>query len=145
MRGYIPGAIISLILIIVFFTVDSEIYNKVMPLQLIITLLVLHAMVFKYLIPEKKYGSYLLYILIFIICVYFSLPEYTYKQAKTKVENDYGLVDVSFEHAPFDPYGSWNPFESTWGYMFSGRDTNSDEAVSVLFVPHNGKMFKMDE
>lgn len=145
MKDYLPGAIISLILMIVFFIVDSQIYKNVMSSQLIITLLVMHVMVFKYLISEKKYGSYLLYVLIFFIAVYFSLPEYTFNQAKTKVENDYSLVDVHVEKVPFDPSGSWNPFNSHWGYMFRGRDMNSEEAVSVLVVPHNGKMFKMGE
>ncbi|WP_033543627.1 hypothetical protein [Planococcus sp. CAU13] len=145
MKNYIPGAIISLILLIVFFIVDSQIYRNVMPGHFIITFLVMHVVVYKYLIPEKKYGSYLLYVLIFIAAVYFSVPEYTYAQAKAKVENDYSLVDVNVERVPFDTSRSWNPFESSRGYLFSGRNINSDEAVSVLVVPHNGKMFKSGE
>lgn len=147
MKNYIPGAIISLVLLVIFFIIDSQIYMNVMPSQFIITLLVMHVVVFKYLIPPKKYGSYLLYVLIFVIAVYFSVPEYTYNQAKAKVENDYSIVDVSIERVPFDTSRSWNPFESSWGYLFSGRDKDRDrdKAVSVLVVPHNGKMFKSGE
>lgn len=145
LKDYLPGAIISLVLLVIFFIVDSQVYMNVMPGHLIITFLVMHVVVYKSLIPEKKYRPYFLYVLIFIAAVYFSVPEYTYEQAKAKVENDYGLVDVKVERVPFDTSKSWNPFESSRGYLFSGRDKDSDEAVSVLVVPHNGKMFKSGE
>lgn len=144
MKNYLPGTIISLVLLAILFIVDREIYNNVMAVNVIITLLVLQVVLSKYWITEKKRSPYIFFVPIFIISVYFSLPEYTYNQAKAKVEHDYGLKDVEVELVPFDSSGNWNPFVSQWGYLFKGRDTDSEEVVSVLVVPSNGRMFVGD-
>lgn len=145
MKNYLPGIIISLVLLTILFIVDAQIYNNVMSLNVIVTLLVMHVVLSKYWITEKKRYPYIFFVPIFIIGVYFSLPEYTYNQAKAKVENDYGLMEVNMELVPFDPSGTWNPFASRWGYLFEGWKMDSEDVVSVLVVPHNGRMFESEK
>lgn len=145
MKDYIPGAIISLILLIIFLVFDSQLYKNVMPTSVMISLLVTQVFFYKFCVTEKKVYPYVILIQLLILSVYFSLPEYTYDQAKAKVEKDYSLVDVSVEKVPFDTSDSWNPFESNWGYLFSGNEMNSDKTVSILVVPDNGRMIEVDE
>ena len=142
MKNYMPGNIISLALLAILFIVDGQIYHNVMSVNVIITLLVMQVVLSKYCITEKKRTPYIIFVPIFIISVYFSLPEYTYDQAKAKVEDDYGLMNVNVELVPFDSSPTWNPFASKWGYLFKGRKADSEEVVSVLVVPHNGRMFE---
>lgn len=145
MKDYIPGAIISLILLIIFLVFDSQLYKNVMPTSVITSLLVTQVFFYKFCVTEKKVYPYVILIPLLILAVYFSLPEYTYDQAKAKVEKDYSLVDVSVEIVPFDNSDSWNPFVSSWGYLFSGNEMNSDKTVSILVVPDNGRMIEVDE
>ena len=86
MKDYIPGTIISLILLAIFFIFDSQIYKNVMPTSVIISLLVTQVFFYKFCVTEKKVYPYVILIPLLILAVYFSLPEYTYDQAKAKVE-----------------------------------------------------------
>lgn len=141
MKNYIPGTIVSLILLIIFQLINSNIYHNVMPMNVIITLLVMQVVFSKYWITEKKRYPYFFFIPLFVIGVYFSLPEFTFYQAKAKVENEYRLTAVNAENVPLDNSDSWNPFVSNWGFMFEGREIDSQEIISVLVIPHNGKVF----
>ena len=116
-----------------------------MPTSIITSLLVIQVFCYKVYVAEKTVYPYVILIPLLILAVYFSLPEYTYDQAKAKVENEYSLADVSVEKVPLDTSDSWNPFVSSWGYLFSGNEVNSDKAVSILVVPDNGRMIEMDE
>lgn len=116
-----------------------------MPMNVIITLLVMQVVFSKYWITEKKRYPYIFFIPLFVIGVYFSLPEFTFNQAKAKVESEYGLTAVHAENVPLDNLDSWNPFISNWGFIFDGRETDSQEIISVLVIPHNGNIFIIED
>ncbi|QUW20432.1 hypothetical protein JSQ81_11220 [Sporosarcina sp. Marseille-Q4063] len=150
MKDYMPGLIISLIIYIILELVNWQVYNNVMPFGVLISFLVSYVIVSKHNIDTRKTVSakrrilgYITYVFIFLLCVYFSLPELTFNQAKEKVLNNHDITIEETYNVPLLPDNEWNPFETNWAYFFEGVNSMS-EKISIMVIPDTGKVFVMD-
>lgn len=137
MKNYMPGSIISLIFFIILALVDSQVYSNVMSLNVLIHLLVLHVIFYKHLVTDKKRLPYLIFIFIFIISVFFSLPKLTHTQAKEKVLDNHKINIV--ETSTILLVDDWNPFASDGAYFFKGYNSKSEE-ISIIVIPNTGEV-----
>lgn len=142
MKNYKPGVIISLIIFIILALVDSQVYSNVMSLSVLIHLLVLHVVFYKYLVTDKKRLPYLIFIFIFIASLFFSLPKLTHNQAKEKVLDNHKINIVETSTIPLED--NWNPFASDRAYFFKGYNSKS-EKISIMVSPNIGKVIVMDQ
>ncbi|MCH4828138.1 MAG: hypothetical protein N2A99_05535 [Carnobacterium alterfunditum] len=136
MKDYIPGFILSLVLFVILTVVDSQVYGNVMPLSLLYLLTILHVLMFKILIVEKKRLSYFLFIIFFAIVLFFSIPELTQKEAVEKVV---AMHDLDITETTTVPTTNINPFRPSKAYLFKGYKV--DEEISVMVSATNGKVF----
>ena len=142
MKNYMPGFIISLIFFIILAIVDSQVYSNVMSLNVLVHLLVLHVIFYKHLVTDKKRLPYLIFIFIFIISVFFSLPKLTHTQAKEKVLDNHKINIVETSTIPLED--NWNPFASRRAYLFNGYNSKSEE-ISIMVSPNTGKVIVIDQ
>lgn len=142
MKKYIPGFTISLVFLVLLSLIDSQIHKNVMPLSFLITLLVLHVIFFEQLITYKKRLPYLIFAVVFIVSVYFSLPNITYNQAKEKVLLVYELAIVETYTVPL--LKEWNPFDPDQAYVFKVVNSSSEE-FSIMVSPSTGKLFVIEQ
>lgn len=145
MRKYLGGVIFSIIMLFLLLVVDAQIYHKVMLLNTPIILLSLHVILYKHLIPEKRFGAYFFFLLVMGAAFFFSLPEFTHQQAQEQIIATYGqdLELMEQDNLPLDRYDSWNPFAPRWGYAFVGTVPSSNEHISFLFIPDTGRIFEI--
>ena len=137
MKNYMPGFIISLIFFIILAIVDSHVYSNVMSLNVLVHLLVLHVIFYKHLVTDKKRLPYLIFIFIFIISVFFSLPKLTHAQAKEKGLDNHKINIV--ETSTILLVDDWNPFASDGAYFFKGYNSKSEE-ISIIVIPNTGEV-----
>lgn len=64
LKKYGVGLFLSLVVLLLLFIVNAQIYRHVMLLNTPIILLSLHVIVYKHLMPEKRYGAYFLFVLV---------------------------------------------------------------------------------
>ncbi|ANU20546.1 hypothetical protein BBI15_10120 [Planococcus plakortidis] len=146
MREYRIGLILSAVVFILLLSVNTQFYHNVMPLSAPITLLTLHVMIYRYLIPEKRYGVYFFFVLMVGVSIIFSLPKYTHQQAQEQILVTYGLdMELTIqENLPLDRNEAWNPFAPNWGYAFLGTVPSvEEEHTSLLFIPDTGRIFEI--
>lgn len=143
LKNYIPGFIISLICFIILTIVNSQIYSNVMSLRLLVLLLVLQILFFKFLLTEKKRLTYLTFIVVFAIILFFSLPELTQKQATKKVIAMHDINIIEITTVPTQAIFEWNPFVAERAYFFKGNKT--DKEISLMVNPDNGEVFIVEE
>lgn len=110
-----------------------------MPLGLLYLLIVLHILMFKVLIVEKKWLSYSLFMLFFAVVLFFSLPELTQQQATEKVIATHDLDITEITTVPTD---NINPFRPSKAYLFKGY--KADEEISVM-VTTNSDVFILED
>ena len=110
-----------------------------MSLSVLITLLVLQVIFYKYRITEKKCLPYFIFVFIFIVSVFFSLPELTHNQAKEKVINNYEMKIVETDTVSIQDNNSWNPFASDRAYFFKGYNSKLEE-ISIMVSANTGKV-----
>lgn len=124
---------------------DAQIYHQVMLLNTPIILLSLHVIVYKYLIPEKRYGAYFFFVLVMGASIFFSLPEFTHQQAQEHILATYGqgLELKEQDNLPLNRDDPWDPFAPRWGYAFVGTVPSSNEHISFLFIPDSGRIFEI--
>lgn len=137
MNGYLPGAIISLLLFLVLMYVDQTVYRDVMPLNVIIMLLALHVIFFKYLLTEKRMLPYIFLIILLVPSIYFSLPALTYAEAEQKILNSYELKELESIRVPLEN-DSWNPFTATSAHLFTGK--SGSEEITLLVNTMTGEI-----
>ena len=137
-----PGSIISLIFFIILALVNSQVYSNVMSLNVLFHLLVFHVIFYKLLITDKKRLPYLIFIFIFIISVFYSLPKLTLTQAKEKVQDNHKINIVETSTIPL--VDDWNPFDSHSAYFFNGYNSKSEE-VSIIVIPNIGEVIVKDQ
>lgn len=146
MREYRIGLILSAVVFILLLSVNTQFYHNVMPLSAPITLLMLHVMIYRYLIPEKRYGAYCFLVLMVGVSIIFSLPEFTHQQAQEQILVTYGSdMELTIqENLPLDRNEVWNPFAPNWGYAFLGTVPSIEEGhTSLLFIPDTGRIFEI--
>lgn len=145
LKKYGVGLILSLVILLLLFIVDAQIYHQVMLLNTPIILLGLHVIVYKHLIPEKRYGAYFFFVLMVGASIFFSLPEFTHQQAQEQIFATYGqdLQLMEQDNLPLDRDDVWQPFAPRWGYAFAGTVPPSNEHISFLFIPDSGRIFEI--
>lgn len=145
LRKYGIGLILSLIVLLLLLIVNAQVYHNVMPLNVPIIFLTLHVMIYRYLIPEQRYGTYFFFVLMVGVSIIFSLPEFTHLQAQEKILTTYGseLELTTQGNLPLDRNEVWNPFAPNWGYAFLGTVPSIEEHTSLLFIPDTGRIFEI--
>lgn len=144
MKNYIPGFIISLIVFIILVLVNWQVYSNVMSFGVLIPLLVANVIFCKYLIIKNKRLQYLIFVIVFVVAVFLSLPELTHNQAKEKVMNNYEMNSVKTGIVPIEGNNSWNPFISDRTYFFKGYDSQLEEEISILVNANTGEVIIID-
>ncbi|CAM3858082.1 PepSY domain-containing protein [Mesobacillus thioparans] len=131
------GWIILVVSFLMIPIIDQTIYKGVWPSTLPIVLLVTHAL---YLIKDTKQKRrlpYWLFILLFFSILYFSLPKFTYQQAKDIVLKKYEIIDEKIPIVPVEGTGYY-PFAFTHFYSFMVKSDDTD--LRVMVNPDNGKV-----
>lgn len=137
--SYKGGALLSGGLLIVLILLNDQLYSNVMNLSLPVTLIVLHILIFKYLIPQKRYVAYSAFLLILVLAIYLALPALTQQEAQHKAAGLYQLEQVKATTVPTLLANSWNPFEADSAYFFTGQSP-AGEQIYLLVNPANGKV-----
>lgn len=141
MKNYILGFALSLVFLVILIVVNRQVYSNVMSSSVLFHLLVLHVIFCKNLITDKKRLQYVIFVVVFILSVYFSLPNLTYNQATEKVMDTYEMDIVETYTVPVQQ--EWNPFDPNRAYVFKGVNSKSEE-VSIMVSASTGKVFVMD-
>lgn len=145
MKKYGIGLILSLVVLLLLLIVNAQVFHNVMPLNAPIIFLTLHVMVYRYLIPEQRYGAYVFFVLMVGASIIFSLPEFTHQQAQDQILATYGpeLKLTIQENLPLDRNEVWHPFAPSWGYAFLGTVPSIEEHTSLLFIPDTGRIIEI--
>lgn len=145
MKKYAVGFALSLGILILLLIIDAQLYHQVMPLHAPIIFLSLHVVIYKHLIPEKRYGAYSFFVLVVAASIFFSLPAFTHQQAQKQILTTYGqdLDLMEQDNLPLDREDAWHPFAPTWGYAFLGTVPSSQEHTSLLFIPDTGRIIEI--
>ncbi|ANU28628.1 hypothetical protein [Planococcus versutus] len=130
MKDYRIGIALSVGMAILLLVINAEVYQNVMSIALPMILLVLHVVVYKQYLREKRYGVYFGFVLLLGIVVVFSFPALTHQQAETKVSSSYDMEQLEFTTVPV--ISSWNPLDPKGAYLFSG--ISRTEGKLVVFV-----------
>lgn len=141
MKNYMSGSLISLITFIILALIDWQVYNHVMSFGVLMPLLVVQVAFYNHLIIHKKRITYFIFVFIFIVSTFFSLPELTHHQAKEKVQKKYEVNIV--ETGNVLTQDSWNPFASNRAYFFKGENSKLEE-ISIIVSANTGKTFVID-
>lgn len=144
LKNYISGFILSFILYIILATVNQQVYNNTMSLDLLMPLLVIQIFFYKYLITMKKRLPYVILVFIFLLSVFFSIPELTQNQSKEKVIHNFEMVIEIDGTVPIIDDNIWNPFNSNRAYFFKGYSTKLEKDISVMINANTGKVIVMD-
>lgn len=113
-----------------------------MSLSLMIPLLVAHVFAFRSLVTNQRIITYLLFVVVFLICLVFSIPEISYRQAKEEVEKKYQISINTEGKAPM-LVNQWNPFLSDTGYLFIGENAEKIK-MTILVNPNTGKLIEIN-
>jgi hypothetical protein len=149
LKDYVPGLIIALIIYIILELVNRQIYNNVMSLSIVFSILVSYVIISKHnkrskdnISIKRKISGHIAFCLILIVCVYFSLPGLTFNQAKEKVLNNHDITIGETYIVPLYVDDEWDPFITRLAY-FEGRNSKA-EKISIMVIPDTGKVFVMD-
>ncbi|WP_144475357.1 PepSY domain-containing protein [Cytobacillus oceanisediminis] len=108
--------------------IDQTIYKGVWPST---------SLYFRKDTKQKRRLPYWLFILLFFSILYFSLPKFTYQQAKEIVLKKYEIIDEKIPIVPVKGTG-YHPFALTHFYSFKVKSKDTDLRVRVN--PDNGKV-----
>jgi hypothetical protein len=150
LKDYVPGLIMALIIYIILELVNWHIYNNVMSLSVVFSILVSYVIISKHnkrskdnISIKRKISGNIAFGLILIVCVYFSLPGLTFNQAKEKVLNKHDITIGETYIVPLYVDDEWDPFITRLAYFFEGRNSKA-EKISIMVIPDTGKVFVMD-
>lgn len=112
MREYGMGLILSMVVFILLLLINTHFYHNVMPLSAPIIFLTIHVMIYSYLIPARRYGAYFFFVLIVVVSIVFSLPEFTHQKAQEQILATYGseMKLTNLENLPLDRNEVLHPF-----------------------------------
>ncbi|MDQ0230201.1 hypothetical protein [Metabacillus malikii] len=142
MKKYILGTIISTIYLIILLLFNERVFNNVMSLNVLITLLIFHIIIVKYCKSIRSFKPYIIFILIFLLCTWFSLPKLTAHQAKNIVIDTY-QIDITLDETVPVKSDTWNPFLADRAYYYRGINTKG-ETIAILVSPNTGETFKLN-
>lgn len=121
---------ISLVSFLVIIIVDQTVYKGVWPSTLPIILLVTHTLYFREAMKEKRKIPYWIFALLFLTILYFSLPKYSYNQAKDMVMDKHEIISEKQQIIPVMDSG-FHPFALTHFYSFKIRALDAEQRVMV--------------
>ncbi|MFT9600449.1 hypothetical protein [Mesobacillus sp.] len=128
---------ISLVIFLVIMVVDQTVYVGVWPSTLPVVLLVTHALYFKADVKGKRRMPYWIFVILFLTILYFSIPRFTYNQAKEKVIDKYEVINEKEQTIPVMDSG-FHPFAYTHFYFFNVKSGDAEQRVMVN--PDTGKI-----
>lgn len=128
---------ISLVVFLVIMVVDQTVYIGVWPSTLPVILLVTHALYFRGDVRGKRRLPYWMFVLLFLMILYFSIPQLTYNQAKEMVMDKYRITDENEQTIPVMDTG-FHPFAYTHFYSFKVK--SGDEEQRVMVNPDTGEI-----
>ena len=121
---------ISLVIFLVIMIVDQTVYIGVWPSTLPVVLLVTHALYFKADVKGKRRVPYWIFVILFLAILYFSIPRFTYNQAKEIVVEKYEIMNEKELIIPvMDP--GFHPFAFTHFYSFNVKTKDAEQRVMV--------------
>ncbi|MEZ7171960.1 hypothetical protein [Sporosarcina sp. OR05] len=142
MTKYVPGIIISSILLMLLLFLDQKIYGGIMPLNLLILLLSLHVIVYAHLMQRQKQRiRYVVFVCLFAVCAMLSLPKVTQQAAEELALANYPLLITAKQSVPMEK--SLNPFKPNRAYVFEGID-KEQQSIAVLVNPDTGDVHVLD-
>lgn len=121
---------ISVFSFLVIMVADQTLYLGVWPSTLPVILLVTHALFFKEERKRKWKIPYWLFALLFLIILYFSIPKFTYNQAKELVMDKYEIINEKEQIIPVTDSG-FHPFAYTHFYSFKVKIMDTEQRVMV--------------
>lgn len=121
---------ISLAAFLIIMVVDQMVYLGVWPSTLPVILLVTHALYFRTDVKGKRRVPYWIFAALFLTVLYFSLPDYTYNQAKEIVQEKYEIINEKELTIPVMDSG-FHPFAYTHFYTFKVRTMDAEQRVMV--------------
>ena len=127
----------SLVIFLVIMVVDQTVYVGVWPSTLPVVLLVTHALYFKADVKGKRRMPYWIFVILFLTILYFSIPRFTYNQAKEKVIDKYEVINEKEQTIPVMDSG-FHPFAYTHFYSFNVKSGDAEQRVMVN--PDTGKI-----
>jgi hypothetical protein len=147
LKDYVPGLIMALIIYIILELVNWQIYNNVMSLSVVFSILISYVIISKHnkrskdnISIKRKISGNIAFGLILIVCVYFSLPGLTFNE---KVLNNHDITIGETYIVPLYVDDEWDPFITRLAYFFEGRSSKA-EKISIMVIPDTGKVFVMD-
>lgn len=143
MKKYKNGLIISLAMFIVLLMIDSQVYGTVMMNSVLVILLILHVLFFHALREDRRYKTYIGFVVVFAAAVYMSLPGITQQQALERAQAVYALNTEEMATVLVTGSNEWDPFRKNEAYVFRG--TANGEAISAMVAADTGKVFKIAE
>ncbi|HSI67315.1 MAG TPA: hypothetical protein VK947_07860 [Planococcus sp. (in: firmicutes)] len=143
MKEFIPGIILSLIGLVLLLLVDSQIYGGVMNLNMMILCLALHVFLLRLFLVDRRWVMYSIFITVFPILLFFSIPDLTQQQAMDKAVALHQIEIKETSKVLTNGIDDWNPFNSYNAYHFKG--TAGEEEMSVIVIPDSGRVFVIDE
>lgn len=121
---------ISLVIFLVIMVVDQTVYVGVWPSTLPIILLVTHALYFKADVKGKRRVPYWIFVILFLTILFFSIPRFTYNQAKEIVVEKYEIINEKEQTIPVMDSG-FHPFAYTHFYSFKVKIMDAEQRVMV--------------
>jgi hypothetical protein len=121
---------ISLVAFLVIMVVDQTVYLGVWPATLPVILLVTYALYFRADMKGKRRVPYWMFMLLFLMILYFSIPQLTYNQAKQMVIDTYEIIDEKEKIIPVIDSG-FHPFTYTHFYSFKVRTMEAEQRIMV--------------
>ncbi|TFD94460.1 hypothetical protein [Jeotgalibacillus sp. R-1-5s-1] len=147
MHRYGPGVLISIIIFLVLVVINDWYYANTGPLNAIVMVLSSYSILFPYLIEKKKWKTHLLFFLMLIVVISFSIPQVTYVEAESTVVEEYGLVDITDRGNLPLMIERWedriNPFHPHTAYYFSGVNEDGKN-VSVMVTADEKRIVEIN-
>ncbi|MBT2639787.1 hypothetical protein [Bacillus sp. ISL-39] len=121
---------ISLVSFLVIMVVDQTVYIGVWPSTLPVILLVTHGLYFSEEGKRRWRIPYWVFALLFLTVLYFSIPQFTYNQAKEIVLDKYEVINEIEQIIPVMD-SRFHPFAYTHFYSFKVKTMDAEQRVMV--------------
>ena len=118
---------VSIVMILVLFTVDSLLYNSTMNVTLLIFLSVFHYIYYFELYKKNKKWTYYIYLVVFAAIFYLTLPSMTEPSARKQIEETYDVTILDMYLAQTDP-NEWRLFKSNNALIYETRTADGEFA-----------------
>ena len=134
---------VSIVMILVLFTVDSLLYNSTMNVTLLIFLSVFHYIYYMEFYKKNKKLTYYIYLVVFAAIFYLTLPSMTEPSARKQIEETYDVTILDMYLAQTDP-NEWRLFKSNNALIYETRTADGEFARYFVNL-EDALIIKMDE